>query len=175
MGAPIIPRAVLPSVDLIEQWARGLKHCGDFVALVDDRTFAGVVWPGDNDRKPGRIEFWEVRYSGGRWYRPGREPIGNLQDDDSEGTEGREFEPVPALEVHDIQPKSEPSRSAIIVSSRPHREVPDGICANDKWCADTGDYEACAQKLGHRDQCRTRRELDARNAARMARRKARKD
>ena len=164
VGAPSRPRAVLSSVADIEPWARGLERCGDFVAVVDDAYYQVVRWP-QPDRTPGRIEFWEVRYRNGRWYIAGREPSPELPEATEEG---REFEPESVAEVHVIARETVPEKQP----ERPIREVQAGMCGNDKWCADTGGYEPCAQRLGHRDQCRTRRELDAKNAARMARRKA---
>jgi hypothetical protein len=45
-------------------------------------------------------------------------------------------------------------------------------CGRDVWVIQAGQYQPCAQKRGHRDQCRSQTQIDARTAAQRERRRS---
>lgn len=91
---------------------------------------------------------------------------------------------TPVVEVHerpsDAAPRPmyrPPSRVGMPKPAMDRSRIarrPPGACGRDVWNTKAGQYEPCAQKRHHRDQCRSQAQIDARTEAqRERRRKAR--
>ena len=72
----------------------------------------------------------------------------------------------PPSRVGQPKPAVDPSRIG-----RRAAEAP-GSCGRDVWVIQAGEYQPCAQKRHHRDQCRSQTQIDARTAAQRERRRA---